>query len=191
MPRWANEVGLCPNQLSSFILHVAAGVAIVPASLSLGKRSQAPHLAVGSANYWVRRALVFMVLGLVAVFGVALWLNPYEVDGTPRRMETHLQLGLPPCTFRMLTGLPCPSCGMTTSFALLVRGDLRNSLLANAVGTLLALFCLILIPWGIACVACNRLLLIGNIERALIWVVIVFVGLLLARWLIVLGFAWA
>ena len=51
-------------------------------------------------------------------------------------METHRQLGLPPCTFKEMTGLPCPSCGMTSSFALLVRGDVMNSLRANAVGTL-------------------------------------------------------
>ena len=35
-------------------------------------------------------------------------------------MGTHQQLGLPPCNFVTLTGYPCPACGMTTSFALLV-----------------------------------------------------------------------
>jgi len=91
-----------------------------------------------------------MALGIVLVFGIARWLNPYE-NGQPRRMETHVQLGLPPCNFRILTGVPCPSCGMTTSFALLVRGDLENSLRANAVGTLLALFCLAVVPWSLIC----------------------------------------
>ena len=31
---------------------------------------------------------------------------------------------MPPCNFVLMTGKPCPSCGMTTSFALLVRGDI-------------------------------------------------------------------
>ena len=45
---------------------------------------------------WVRGTLVGMVLGLVVVFAIALWLNPYDEDGTPRQMETHTKLGLPP-----------------------------------------------------------------------------------------------
>ena len=130
-----------------------------------------------------------IALGLIGVFAIALWLNPYE-NGHARRMETHLQLGLPPCNFRLLTGMPCPSCGMTTSFSLLMHGDLENSLRANAVGTLLALFCLGLIPWSLVSVWCGRSLFIASLERAVTWVVIIFLALLMIRWVIVLGLAW-
>ena len=140
---------------------------------------------------WVRGTLVGMVLGLVAVFAIALWLNPYDEDGTPRRMETHTKLGLPPCTFKTVTGLPCPSCGMTTSFALLVRGDLGNSLRANFVGTLLALLWFALIPWGIGSLARGRPLFILSMERATTRLVIFFLTLLLLRWAIVLGMRWS
>jgi hypothetical protein len=138
----------------------------------------------------VRGALLGIAVGLVVVFAVATWLRPYDESGRPRHMETHVQLGLPPCTFRVVTGVPCPSCGMTTSFALLVRGDVANSLRANAVGTLLAVFCLALIPWCLACVLFGRPFLIVSLERALTWVVLVFVVLLLARWFVVVGLAW-
>ncbi len=137
----------------------------------------------------VRGALLGMAALLVGVFALAWWLKPYGPDGRPLRMETHRQLGLPPCTFYEYTGLPCPSCGMTTSFALLVRGDVWNSLKANAVGTLLALFCLgVVIPWGLACALCGRLLGVRSLERALTWVVAVLIVLLLVRWVIVLAF---
>ena len=86
--------------------------------------------------WWVRGILVFITVCLTGVFAVAWLIRPYEVDGEIR--ETYPELGLPPCTFKYVTGLPCPSCGMTTSFALLMHGDLVNSLRANEVGTLLA-----------------------------------------------------
>ena len=88
---------------------------------------------------WVRGMLVGIALGLTVLFAVAAWLNPYQKDGSARRMETHMQLGLPECTFKRVTGYPCPSCGMTTSFALTIRGDLLNGVQANCVGVVLAL----------------------------------------------------
>jgi hypothetical protein len=136
---------------------------------------------------WVRGGLVGLALGMVGLFGVALWLNPYEEDGTPRRQETHTQLGLQPCTFYKLTGKPCPSCGMTTSFALLVRGDVVNSLKANAVGTLLAVFCLGLIPWGLASAYRQRTLFVRSMENTLVVLVIGFLVLMLLRWGVMLA----
>ncbi len=139
---------------------------------------------------WVRGSLLGLALGLSAVFAVACWLDPYDDDGSPRTLATHQQLGLPPCTFYFVTGLPCPACGMTTSFALLMHGDLPNSLRANAVGTLLAGFCLLLIPWCLASALCRRMLFIRSMERALTLVVAAFLGMMMLRWVIVLSWAW-
>lgn len=127
---------------------------------------------------------------LTTVFAIAFWLNPYEEDGQARRMETHRQLGLPPCTFKGLTNLPCPSCGMTTSFALLVRGDVMNSLRANAVGTLLAILWAGAIPWLLLCGLSGRPWGRVLAERTILGVIIVFMALLLLRWVIVLGMIW-
>ena len=79
---------------------------------------------------------------------------------------------------------------MTTSFALLMHGDLENSLRANAVGTLLALFGLAVIPWSLASVWCKRPLWIASFERTTIWIVVVFVVLLLTHWFVVVGLSW-
>jgi hypothetical protein len=146
-----------------------------------------PRPAMGA---WVRGSLVGMALGLVAVFAIAFRLDPYRADGTARRMETHRQLNLPPCTFKETTGLPCPSCGMTTSFALLVRGDVVHSLRANAVGTLLAVFGVVLIPWALASAVRRRPLFLRSLERAFTICILVFLGAMLLRWLMVIAWAW-
>jgi hypothetical protein len=139
---------------------------------------------------WVRGALVVLAIGLAAVFATALRIHPYNEDGSARSMATHRQLGLPPCTFSEVTGVPCPSCGMTTSFALLVRGDVVNSARANWVGALLAGFCLLLIPWSAASVLVGRALFVRSLERALITFIVVLLLLMFVRWGAVLALHW-
>jgi hypothetical protein len=169
------------------VLQPEKAIAIVPARALPTDRFQDPVAVLPVLNRWVRGTLLVIAFGLVGVFGIAWWLDPYDAEGKALRSETHLQIGLPPCSFRYLTGIPCPSCGMTTSFALLMHGDLANSLRANAVGTLLAVFSLALIPWSLASVLRQRALFIVSLERASTWIVVVFVVLLLTRWLVVLG----
>lgn len=132
----------------------------------------------------VRAGLALIGLGLAGVFGAAVWLNPYNADGTPRARATHTQLGLAPCSFLTATGKPCPSCGMTTSFSLLVRGDLAGSLRANWAGTVIAVLWAAALPWAVLSAARGRLLLVprGRGELALTACVGVVLVLMLGRW---------
>ena len=52
------------------------------------------------------------------LLGLAAWLEP-----SPLGFGTHEQLGLSGCVMLTHTGIPCPMCGMTTTFALMM--DLR------------------------------------------------------------------
>ncbi|MEP0842006.1 MAG: DUF2752 domain-containing protein [Phycisphaerae bacterium] len=70
----------------------------------------------------------------VAVLVVAARLTP-DASG----IGTHRQLGLPPCGFAVMSGLPCPTCGMTTAFSLAVRGRWFAAMRAQPAGFALAL----------------------------------------------------
>lgn len=87
------------------------------------------------------RALVFVggALGL-GLLVVARFLAPASSG-----LGTHQQLGLPPCSMRVLFGIRCPACGMTTSWSWLTRGDLVASAQASLSGMLLGLFVLSLV----------------------------------------------
>jgi hypothetical protein len=162
-------------------------IAIVPTPLSNNADGVEPLEAAPVLHPALRHGLASFALVLVGVLAVAAWLHPYDDEGRPLLMETHLQLGLPPCTFRLLTGMPCPSCGMTTSFALLMHGDIAASLRANAVGTVLAIIAMLLIPWSLLCACKNRLYGIVSIEKTLTIWVIILMSITLLRWLIVMG----
>jgi hypothetical protein len=54
-------------------------------------------------------------------------------------MATHTEMGFDSCQFFKRTGLPCPSCGMTTSFTWFVRGNALASLYVQPMGFVLAI----------------------------------------------------
>jgi hypothetical protein len=134
--------------------------------------------------------LVMIAVAWGVVFGVAAWLKPTDKLGRPRTMETHRQLGLPPCTFFKVTGFPCPSCGMTTSFSHLVHGDVGNSLRANPVGTLLAVYGLALVPWCLVSATLARRVIIHDYEKFATRTVVVFLALMVLVWGLRVGHGW-
>lgn len=77
------------------------------------------------------------------LLGLAIWLTP-----SPDGMGTHQELGLPPCGFAYATHLPCPTCGMTTSFSLTVRGRLWSAFLAQPAGLALCILAMVLTAYG-------------------------------------------
>jgi Protein of unknown function (DUF2752) len=136
-------------------------------------------------TWFTRIALLLMAGAFTTVFAVAATLRPYQDDGSARTMATHTQLGLPECEFVRWTGKPCPSCGMTTSFAHLVRGNVWSSLRANWVGTLLAAYWFALIPWAVYASVKGRLFRVRNGEAMITASIGIFTVLMLARWAVV------
>jgi len=85
-----------------------------------------------------------VLLSACAILTVAAWLRPAAAG-----YGTHMQLGLPPCNFLRLTHWPCPSCGLTTCFAWMVRGQIGKAFLANPFGIIAFLGTLAAIPAAI------------------------------------------
>ena len=93
-------------------------------------------------HWYIRGLLVVLGGGLISLLIVAMCLTP-----SSKGYGTHTQLGLNPCSFTTMVGFRCPSCGMTTSWSHLVRGNIFQSLRSNSGGTMLALASAVSGPW--------------------------------------------
>jgi hypothetical protein len=91
--------------------------------------------ARGRARWWA--ALILMACS--GILGVAAYIHP-----DPRGYGTHAQLGTGQCGFLILTGYPCPTCGMTTAFAHTVRGQWWRAFFVQPAGFVLALGVIVL-----------------------------------------------
>lgn len=95
----------------------------------------------------IRMAGFAVAIGLLIPLITARILQP-NLSG----LGTHQQLGLPPCSMRVLIGIRCPACGMTTSWSHFTRGHLAASFEANAGGLGLAILALWIIVVSFASV---------------------------------------
>ena len=57
--------------------------------------------------------------------------------------DSHIETSQSLCPFKLLTGLPCPGCGITKSIIFLYKGDIMKSLTYHIFGPLVILFCVV------------------------------------------------
>jgi hypothetical protein len=93
----------------------------------------APRYSLPKLDTGTRAGSAVVALACAAVLVVAAILPPSSAG-----VSTHTQLGFKRCEFLYRTGMPCPSCGMTTSFSLFARGRLASSLYVQPMGFVLA-----------------------------------------------------
>lgn len=130
-----------------------------------------------------RVLLALWVVFLISGFALAASLAP-----DPRGYGTHQGLGLPPCSFQVLFGVNCPSCGSTTCFSHFVRGQWVSAIRSNVSAFLLALVCAAMIPWGIYGVVRGRLWKVEQPATAFMWLLLTLCGVSLTQWVIRLLF---
>ncbi len=135
---------------------------------------------------WLERtALVLAGSVLIGLLVTAARLEP-----SPAGLGTHQQLGLPACSMRQWFGIRCPSCGMTTSWAHLVRGQVISACRANVGGVLLAAVSLIAGPWLLVSGLAGRWFYGTPNELATLIAAIAIAGISLIDWTIRLSFGW-
>lgn len=120
---------------------------------------------------------------------VGLWVTAVSLQPSPNGFGTHQGLGLPPCSLVQWTGIRCPSCGMTTSWAHLIRGNLPASLWANTGGCLLGIVALAATPWCLAASLTGRWWLIEPDERIGLAVALSVFVVTVIDWVLRLAFA--
>lgn len=79
-------------------------------------------------------------------------------------LGTHEQLGLPRCGFHAVTGLPCATCGMTTTFTYATHGQMIRAFINQPAGMVICLACAVLaLVSGWAAISGMSLRPVGNL----------------------------
>jgi hypothetical protein len=138
------------------------------------------HVVTG---HWIpltrpeRKSAIVTALGIFAVLIVAAILTPDE-----RGVGTHQQLGLPPCMTEAVLGVPCPFCGMTTSFSHMAHGQVSQAIIVQPAGALGFVLSAALALGLLAAFATGRAPSIWKAVRRSPWLYLVGGSVIFAAW---------
>jgi hypothetical protein len=94
-----------------------------------------------SINYINNSVKTRKLLGIAGAFLVLVF--PYIIASYQSAEYIESQQSL--CPFKMLTGFPCPGCGITKSLVFLYEGNIFKSLYYHLFGPLAFIFCILVI----------------------------------------------
>ena len=131
--------------------------------------SQAPR----ATKVWAAVA----VAGCLGFLGIARALEPEA-----RGYGTHRALGISPCSVPLVTGYPCPTCGMTTAFAHAVRGEWIRAFNAQPAGWALCVAVMAVAGLALSVLITGKTWRVNWYRVSPVWTTLALVGLLLGGW---------
>jgi hypothetical protein len=87
----------------------------------------------------------YVTLAAVAALAASFVITPHASENGPTI-----------CPFRLMTGLPCPGCGLTRSFVSTAHGDFRDAFGFHLFGPLLFVGLIVYCALGVAAFARSR-----------------------------------
>lgn len=94
-----------------------------------------------SINYTINIKSKHKIYGIIGAF-ITLMVPFFFIYFN---QNTHLETDQSLCPFKMLSGFPCPGCGITKSLVYFYEGDLQKSLYYHLFGPLVIAFCVVTI----------------------------------------------
>lgn len=94
-----------------------------------------------STNYTINtrsRRKIYGIIGAFITLMIPFFLMFFNHNN-------HLETDQSLCPLKMLTGFPCPGCGITKSLVYFYEGDIYKSLYYHILGPLVILFCIVTI----------------------------------------------
>lgn len=91
-----------------------------------------------SINYTINiksKRKIYGIIGATITLMVPFFLMFFNHDN-------HLETDQSLCPLKMLSGFPCPGCGITKSLVYFYEGDLQKSLYYHVLGPLVIVFCI-------------------------------------------------
>jgi hypothetical protein len=100
----------------------------------------------------------------------------------------HEHVAFTPCPIKMVTGIACPSCGVTRSLSSLAHGNFINAAYINPLGLVAALILIIVPLWLLYDLVFNKDSLLQGYKKfeeilRIKWVAIPLIALIFANWM--------